>query len=108
MEASRHLHHQTLSSLEFLQTERRSELRRINQTICSSTLNRERPFLWPSETKSSTLQVKTATENSLFNLVICLGPATIRMVGHSGVNSPLPLHVPRGHSISQIVDEKVI
>jgi hypothetical protein len=48
------------------------------------------------------------------------GPATIRkkvslkisrpllgMVGHSGVNSPLPLHVPRGHSISQIVDEKV-
>lgn len=29
------------------------------------------------------------------------------MVGHSGVNSPLPLHVPRGHSISQIVDEKV-
>ncbi|KAI6243781.1 hypothetical protein M3Y99_00042100 [Aphelenchoides fujianensis] len=37
------------------------------------------------------------------------GPATIRMVGHSGIPaSALPLHVPRGHSISQIVDEKGI
>ncbi|KAI6173917.1 hypothetical protein M3Y98_01133800 [Aphelenchoides besseyi] len=37
------------------------------------------------------------------------GPATIRMVGHSGLPaSVLPLHVPRGHSVSQIVDEKGI
>lgn len=27
-----------------------------------------------------------------------LGPATVRLVGHMGVNSPLPLHVPRKYS----------
>lgn len=36
-----------------------------------------------------------------------MGPATIRMIGHSGLPPhALPLHVPRGHIIQQIVDEQ--
>ncbi|GMT05105.1 hypothetical protein PENTCL1PPCAC_27279, partial [Pristionchus entomophagus] len=37
------------------------------------------------------------------------GPATVRMVGESGVASPtvpLPLHVPKGHVVHQICDEQ--
>uniref|UniRef100_A0A1I7XWB0 Fibronectin type-III domain-containing protein n=1 Tax=Heterorhabditis bacteriophora TaxID=37862 RepID=A0A1I7XWB0_HETBA len=37
------------------------------------------------------------------------GPATVRMVGESGISpSALPIHVPPGHMIHQIVDEQGI
>ncbi|VDO33001.1 unnamed protein product [Haemonchus placei] len=36
------------------------------------------------------------------------GPATVRMVGECGMSpSALPIHVPPGHVIHQIVDEQV-
>lgn len=37
------------------------------------------------------------------------GPATVRMVNQAGMSpSALPLHVPPGHMVQQMVDEQVI
>lgn len=38
--------------------------------------------------------------------MLFLGPATVRMVSQNpGLPAPLPLHVPPGHIVQQIVDE---
>lgn len=36
-----------------------------------------------------------------------LGPATVRMVNQAGASAALPLHVPPGHMVQQILDEQV-
>lgn len=45
--------------------------------------------------------------SSLYEHLAFSGPATVRMVPdrHSGPPLPLPLHVPPGHIVQQIVDE---
>ncbi|VDD97114.1 unnamed protein product [Enterobius vermicularis] len=35
------------------------------------------------------------------------GPATVRMVNQAGASAALPLHVPPGHMVQQILDEQV-
>ena len=41
-------------------------------------------------------------------LYYCLGPATVRMVSNSGPPMPMPMQVPPGHMVQQIVDENGI
>lgn len=43
--------------------------------------------------------------NILFPLCICAGPATVRMVSSNGPPVPMPMQVPPGHMVQQIVDE---
>ncbi|GFO48909.1 fibronectin type iii domain-containing protein 3b [Plakobranchus ocellatus] len=36
---------------------------------------------------------------------VCLGPATVRMLSSNGPPMPMPMQVPPGHMVQQIVDE---
>ena len=36
---------------------------------------------------------------------IVLGPATVRMISENGPAFPLPLHLPPGHMVQQVLDE---
>jgi len=44
----------------------------------------------------------------LLCVVVYLGPATVRMVSNSGPPVPMPMQVPPGHMVQQIVDENGI
>ena len=44
---------------------------------------------------------------SLFHFPVS-GPATVRMVSNNGPPLPMPMHVPPGHMVQQIVDENGI
>lgn len=35
----------------------------------------------------------------------CLGPATVRMISENRPDFPLPLHLPPGHVVQQVLDE---
>ncbi len=37
--------------------------------------------------------------------VLFLGPATVRMISENGPAFPLPLHLPPGHMVQQVLDE---
>ena len=41
-------------------------------------------------------------------LYVLSGPATVRMVSNNGPPLPMPMHVPPGHMVQQIVDENGI
>ena len=43
----------------------------------------------------------------VYNYVLS-GPATVRMVSNNGPPLPMPMHVPPGHMVQQIVDENGI
>jgi len=38
----------------------------------------------------------------------CAGPATVRMVSSNGPPLPMPMQVPPGHMVQQIIDENGI
>jgi len=38
----------------------------------------------------------------------CAGPATVRMVSNNGPPLPMPMQVPPGHMVQQIIDENGI
>ncbi len=40
-----------------------------------------------------------------FFLFYSLGPATVRMISENGPAFPLPLHLPPGHMVQQVLDE---
>ncbi len=40
-----------------------------------------------------------------FYFFIFLGPATVRMISENGPAFPLPLHLPPGHMVQQVLDE---
>lgn len=40
--------------------------------------------------------------------IVFIGPATVRMVSNSGPPMPMPMQVPPGHMVQQIVDENGI
>jgi hypothetical protein len=42
---------------------------------------------------------------SLFSSFYSLGPATVRMISENGPAFPLPLHLPPGHVVQQVLDE---
>jgi len=41
-------------------------------------------------------------------LMRCAGPATVRMVSSNGPPLPMPMQVPPGHMVQQIIDENGI
>ena len=41
----------------------------------------------------------------MFDFSSILGPATVRMISESGPAFPLPLHLPPGHMVQQVLDE---
>lgn len=47
---------------------------------------------------------KTSQLTCLFFFSV-LGPATVRMISESGPAFPLPLHLPPGHMVQQVLDE---
>ena len=49
--------------------------------------------------------------NAILDVLFCVvfsGPATVRMVSNSGPPVPMPMQVPPGHMVQQIVDENGI
>ncbi len=45
------------------------------------------------------------TCDDLVLYLILLGPATVRMISENGPAFPLPLHLPPGHMVQQVLDE---
>ena len=41
----------------------------------------------------------------MYELSYTLGPATVRMISENGPAFPLPLHLPPGHMVQQVLDE---
>ena len=51
------------------------------------------------------IRIIYADRFSVFVLVVAAGPATVRMVSNNGPPLPMPMQVPPGHMVQQIVDE---
>ena len=41
----------------------------------------------------------------MFLILTISGPATVRMISKNGPTFPLPLHLPPGHIVQQVLDE---
>lgn len=51
------------------------------------------------------IHIKNLYDIHLFLLLFSLGPATVRMISENGPAFPLPLHLPPGHIVQQVLDE---